>query len=244
MSTTFSEISVGISRNFCLNFRDRLDENVCFCDEIIKTPTRYGIAARIDDNSGFNKINSAYAPLYRVCDCLITGHALRFADEARFGRINRPRPCWAPIGTRPEVASQLIREYIYLYGAVCPKDGTCVYLIMPTSNTACFQAFIDVLSRKFARRHILLVLDGAPNHRCGDLALPDNISLLFLPPYSPELNPKENLWDEIREKIFKNYALKSIDAVRAKLKQAILYIERNPKIVKSITSFPYIVRSI
>ena len=59
------------------------------------------------------------------------------------------------------------------------------------------------------------------------LALPDNISLLFLPPYSPELNPKENLWDEIREKIFKNYALKSIDAVRAKLKQAILYIERN-----------------
>ena len=57
-----------------------------------------------------------------------------------------------------------------------------------------------------------------PNHRGSDLAFPDNISLLFLPPYSPELNPKENLWDEIREKIFKNYALKSIDAVRAKLK--------------------------
>ncbi len=85
-----------------------------------------------------------------------------------------------------------------------------------------------------------MVLDGAPNHRCGDLVLPDNISLLFLPPYSPELNPKENLWDEIREKIFKNYALKSIDAVRATLKQD---IERNPKTVKSITSFPYIVRS-
>ena len=145
-----------------------------------------------------------------------------FADEARLGRINRPRPCWAPIGTRPEVAAQLIREYIYLYGAVSPKDGTCVYLIMPTSNTACFQAFLDVLARKFARQDILLVLDGAPNHRCSDLALPDNISLLFLPPYSPELNPKENLWDEIREKIFKNYALKSIDAVRTKLKHAIL----------------------
>ena len=88
-----------------------------------------------------------------------------------------------------------------------------------------------------------MVLDGAPNHRCGDLALPDNISLLFLPPYSPQLNPKENLWDEIREKIFKNYALKSIDAVRAKLQKAILYIERNPEIVKSITSFPYIAKS-
>src|SRR5580704_12223036 len=87
------------------------------------------------------------------------GRRLRimFADEARFGRINRPRPCWAPAGIRPQVASQLIREYIYLYGAVAPKDGTCVYLIMPTSNTACFQAFLDALSRRFARQQILLV---------------------------------------------------------------------------------------
>jgi putative transposase len=73
---------------------------------------------------------------------------------------------------------------------------------------------------------------------------PDNISLLFLPPYSPELNPKENVWHEIREKIFKNYALKSIDAVRAKLEQAILYLEYNPDIVKSITGFPYIIKSL
>ena len=124
-----------------------------------------------------------------------------FADEARFGRMNRPRPCWAPTGVRPEVAAQLVREYVYLYGAVCPKDGRCVYLIMPASDTACFQIYLDVLSRKYRRQQILLVLDGAPNHQCGLLAVPDNISLLFLPPYSPQLNPKENLWDEIREKI-------------------------------------------
>ena len=103
-----------------------------------------------------------------------------FADEARFGRINRPRPCWAPIGIRPEVASQLIREYIYLYGAVSPKDGTCVYLIMPRSDTACFQVFLNALSRKFARQDILLILDGAPNHRCRNLVLPGN-NLAALP---------------------------------------------------------------
>jgi transposase len=131
-----------------------------------------------------------------------------------------------------------------LYGAVSPKDGTCAYLIIPRSDTACFQAFLNALWRKFARQDILLVLDGAPNHRCRDLMLPDNISLFFLPPYSPELNPKENLWEEIREKIFKNYALKSIDAVRTKLKQAILYSERNPAMVKSITTFPYIAKSL
>jgi transposase len=174
------------------------------------------------------------------------GRPLRvmFADEARFGRINRPRPCWAPPEVRPAVASQLVREYIYLYGAVCPADGACAYLVMPTSNTECFQLFLDCLSRKFTRSHILLVLDGAPNHRSRDLVIPDNVSLLFLPPYSPELNPKENIWHEIREKIFKNYALKSIDAVRDKLDEAVLYLEHNPDIVKSISSFPYIINSI
>jgi transposase len=166
-----------------------------------------------------------------------------FADEARFGRMNRPRPCWAPARVRPGVASQLIREYTYLYGAVCPKEGTCVYLIMPASDTECFQIFLNTLAKNFSRQHTLLFVDGAPNHHCDDLVIPANITLHFLPPYSPELNPQENLWDEIREKIFKNYALKSMDDVCAKLVEAALYIERNPELVKSITSFPYIAKS-
>jgi hypothetical protein len=61
------------------------------------------------------------------------------------------------------------------------------------------------------------------------------------PLYSPELNPKEKVWDEIREKIFKNDALKSMDAVHAKLDEAILYVERSPKLIRSIDSFPRIV---
>jgi transposase len=167
-----------------------------------------------------------------------------FADEARFGRMNRPRPCWAPIGIRPEVASQLIREYVYLYGAVSPKDGTCVYLIMPAADTECFQIFMDILANKYPKDFILLFVDGAGNHRSDDLVTPANIMLHPLPPYSPELNPQENLWDEIREKIFKNYALKSMNDVYDKLEEAALYIERNPALVKSITSFPYIVSSL
>ena len=148
------------------------------------------------------------------------GRRLRvmFADEARFGRMNRPRPCWAPTGVRPEVAAQLVREYIYLYGAVCPKDGTCVYLIMPASDTACFRIFLDAPSRKYSGEQILLVLDGARNHQCSLLEIPDNIRSCLLPPYSPEFNPKENIWDEIREKIFKNFALKSMNAVSEKLR--------------------------
>lgn len=166
-----------------------------------------------------------------------------FADEARFGRMNRPRPCWAPTGVRPKVASQLIREFTYLYGAVCPKDGTCFYLIMPASDTECFQIFLQHLSKRYRRQYILLFVDGAGNHSSGDLVVPNNITLQFLPPYSPELNPQENIWDEMREKIFKNYALKSMDHVFAKLEEAALYIEQNPEVAKSITSFPYIAKS-
>jgi transposase len=100
------------------------------------------------------------------------------------------------------------------------------------------------LAKKYRRQLILLFVDGAGNHHSGELEVPNNIRLHLLPPYSPELNPQENLWDEIREKIFKNYALKSMDDVYDKLVEAALYIECNPAIVKSITSFPYIVRSI
>ena len=69
---------------------------------------------------------------------------------------------------------------------------------MPASDTACFQIYLDVGSIKYRRQQILLVLDGAPNHQCGLLAVPDNITLLFLPPYSPQLNPKENLGRHMR----------------------------------------------
>ena len=75
-----------------------------------------------------------------------------FADEARFGRMNRPRPCWAPLGTRPEVAAQLIREYVYLYGAVSPQDGGCVFLILPAPDTECFQIFPNAVAKQYIPR--------------------------------------------------------------------------------------------
>ena len=115
---------------------------------------------------------------------------------------------------------------------------------MPAPDTECFQIFLDTVAKKYSRELILLVVDGAGNHVSDELEIPVNIILHLLPPYSPELNPQENLWDEIREKIFKNYALKSMDDVNVKLDEAAFYIERNPTLVRSITSFPYIAKSL
>ena len=118
-----------------------------------------------------------------------------------------------------------------------------MFLILPAADTECFQIFLNALAKNYSRSHILLFVDGAGNHVSADLVIPSNITLSPLPAYSPELNPQENIWDEIREKLFKNYALKSMDAVYDKLVEGALYIERNRKLVKSIASFPYIVKS-
>ena len=136
-----------------------------------------------------------------------------------------------------------IGEYIYLYGAVSPQDGTSRLSDHADFGHRLLSGFPRHAIARIRPAGISLVLDGAPNHRSGQLVVPNNVTLFFLPPCVPELNPKENLRDEIREKIFKNHALKSIDKVCQKLTDAILYIERNPQVVKSITSFPYIAKS-
>ena len=114
---------------------------------------------------------------------------------------------------------------------------------MPAPDTECFQIFLNTVAKRYSKDLILMVVDGAGNHLSEELEVPANIILQPLPPYSPELNPQETIWDEIREKIFKNYALKSMAEVNDKLDEAALHIKRSPKRVKSMTSFPYIAKS-
>ena len=123
------------------------------------------------------------------------------------------------------MAAQLIREYIYLYGAVSPKDGTCVYLDHADLEHSMLPGLSPHAGAQVCpTRHLAGARLARPIIAAATLPFLTTSTLLYLPPYSPELNPKENLWDELREKIFKNYALKSMDAVRAKLRQAILLI--------------------
>ena len=161
-----------------------------------------------------------------------------FADEARFGRMNRPRPCWAPIGVRPEVASQLIREYVYLYGVVSPKDGTCVYLIMPAADTECFQIFMDILANKYPKDFILLFVDGAGNHRSDDLVAPANIMLHPLPPYSPELNPDEYLNNDLKGGVNKTGLPDTKEALRSRIQSFMHRLLHLPEHVRNFFQHP------
>ena len=121
-----------------------------------------------------------------------------------------------PSGIRPEVTCQLIREYVYLYGAVILKDRTGLYLIIPAPDTEYFLRFFTGSWRKklSGTSSCLLRTQTAIIIATNSTSPPTSCCISFHLILA-ELNPQENLWDEIREKIFKNYALKSMDDIIA-----------------------------
>lgn len=97
-----------------------------------------------------------------------------------------------------------MREYLYAYAAVAPALGQMVSLILPDASTAMMNRFLEEVSRVFSTYFIIMQVDGAGRHRANDLVVPENIRLISQPAYSPELNPVEHIWDELREKHFHN----------------------------------------
>ena len=142
---------------------------------------------------------------------------LMFQDEAGFGRINKPKYCWCQKGIRPSVPCHHIRVYRYAYGAVEPKTGDSFFLIMPYCNTDCMNLFLQELSKTFADDVIVLACDGARWHKSKTMQIPDNIIIVFIPPYTPEMNPIEQIWDEIREKGFRNECFPTLAKVMERL---------------------------
>jgi transposase len=106
------------------------------------------------------------------------------------------------------------------------------------------QIFLNEISKRYANERIVMVFDGAGWHRSKKLKLPENIKLLPLPAYSPELNPVENIWEELREKNFHNRVFASLDAVEEQLLCGLLQLELNPEIIQSIASWPWIINAI
>jgi len=140
-----------------------------------------------------------------------------FEDEAGFGRINKPKYCWCVKGVRPLVPCHHIREYRYAYGAVEPQTGEGFFLVLPYCDTECMNVFLRELSSAYPDDYILLVADGASWHRSKGLEIPNNIEMLPLPPYTPELNPIEQIWKEIRKRGFKNEVFATLEKVMDRL---------------------------
>lgn len=167
-----------------------------------------------------------------------------FQDEARFGRICDTRRCWCPPPARPVCQAMISQEYTYAYAAVCVADGDLDPLILPHVNGECMQIFLDEVAARHPYDRIVMVLDGAGWHQSTSLRLADNLRVLKLPPYSPELNPVEHLWDDLREKSFHNHVFESIDALEIHLADALRDMEFDHQRVQSIVAWPWIIDSL
>jgi transposase len=136
------------------------------------------------------------------------------------------------------------QEYTYAYGAVNIMDGQWDSLILPQVNTVCMQIFLDEISGRYPEERIVMVLDGARWHKNNGLKLPENMRLLPLAPYSPELNLVENIWEELRKKNFHNQVFASLDILETHLLQVMKDLEETPDTTKSIASWPWIINAI
>lgn len=163
-----------------------------------------------------------------------------FQDEAGFGRINKPKYCWCRKGIRPSVPCHHIREYRYAYGAVEPVTGDGYFLVMPYCNSVCMSIFLKQLSEKYTDDIVLLCCDGAAWHKSARLELPENIVLFHIPPYTPEMNPIEQIWKEIRKRGFRNEVFTTLEKVVDRLCDTIRSLDN--EIISSITGRDWIIK--
>ena len=145
-----------------------------------------------------------------------TGHAheVWFQDEMRVGQKNSLVRQWAPKGSRPRQVKDLRTSSAYLFGAICPERGEGAALVMPRANTEAMDLHLEEISRAVApNAHAVVLLDQAAWHTTAKLGIPENISLVPLPPKSPELNPAENVWQYLRQNWLSNRVFDSYEAI-------------------------------
>ena len=165
---------------------------------------------------------------------------LWFMDEARVGQKGGLTHVWYQKGVRPRGVRQQGFASAHLFGAVCPERGAGVALVLPEVSTAAMEVFLAELARAVsAGTHVALVLDGAGWHVSKQLVMPANLTLIPLPPYSPELNPVERVWEYLRDRWLSHRVLAGgyeavVDAACAAWNA--LFAE--PGRLRSLTSFP------
>lgn len=166
-----------------------------------------------------------------------------FEDEARFGRMSGVRTCWAPPGVRPVVAHLLVREFINAWATISPRDGQLVWGTSRRCDAGSVGEHLEKVARAFPREYLLVLLDGAGGHVAKDLVVPKRVHLVCLPPYSPELNPVEHLWDHLRENYFGNLTFDTLAAMELRLWMALATAQFDQPMLRSMTLFPWIDRA-
>ena len=164
-----------------------------------------------------------------------------FQDEARFGQQGTLARVWAPRGTRPRAIKQTRYDWVYVLGAACPETGKTAGLISPYLNTDIVNIFFDQLAKEIDDDvHVVMIWDQAGYHTTDKLKVPGNVTLLALPPRSPELNPIENLWHYWRSHYWSNRAYEDYEALKQAACDTWQIVCLDPDTIKTVCNVTYL----
>jgi transposase len=164
-------------------------------------------------------------------------------DEARFGLINWHKRRYCPKGFRPPCTVRRACEWTYLYAAVDPTTGESSCLYLPGMDRLCLEAFSGYLGEAHSDHRLVVVLDGAPSHRSEEIGLPENVSLLRLPRYSPELNPVERWFQEFRRAL-SNRVFETVELLQEALTEALEPYWGDRSRLRSLTGYAWWVEAV
>jgi len=136
-----------------------------------------------------------------------------FFDEGRFGLQSSISRIWAKRGEPVQVKVRQGYKGFYIYSCVSPHCGESFSLFLPEVNTDMMNIYLEELLEEYPDKDIIIILDQAGWHKAKDLKVPQNITLMFLLPYSPELNPVEKLWQWLRKEVTHNNLFKTLEAL-------------------------------
>jgi putative transposase len=166
---------------------------------------------------------------------------LWFEDEARIGQKGRVTHVWYQKGQRPRGVREQRFASAHLFGAVCPARDAGVALVLPEANTAAMNLMLAELATAVPTgTQAVLVLDRAGWHVADDLTVPANLTLVHLPPKSPELNPVEKAWQYLRDRWLSHLVLPDYEAVLDAARVAWNALRAEPGRLRSLTSFPWL----
>lgn len=168
---------------------------------------------------------------------------LYFQDESRFGLMSHMGSCISAKGVRPVIHYSHKFSSTYLYGSYSPIDGSSFVWEVNGVSTQIFEAYLKALSEHRPTEFKIVVIDNAGFHSTKNITVPDNIYLLNIPPYTPELNPCEQVWAHIKTR-FKNQVFNTMEKLREWLvqrvqsmdQQTILSITANHRYIKQFNA--------
>lgn len=158
----------------------------------------------------------------------------------RYGLISNYRRSWSLVGVRTIIDNQQMFSSRYLFSAVAPLTGESFHLMGFEENTSRHVSiFFDELEKKYPGKHIVLVYDNAPSHRPKIIRERSNITCIFLPPYSPELNPAERFFEEIR-KATANQIFETLEQQEEVIAEAVRVLSVNEEKMRQLLCYPWI----